>query len=486
LIFQLIKISNMKFFGIAALLLAATASAEHTTKVAIRETGIGPTPDLPAVAASAAVTASQLVASKAGGTRKLVERKLQDWVVLIKDSSPVPYTETVLLPDDCPADVMFGAGYWIGSRFGGSADVQALIDSGRDCVEREWDYDYVSFQSGITNTETGVAYEFDCTDQASVEAALIGIEWLAPGGTLPPLQYTGVDPEYCFDAILVAIVIKDLEDAIVELNDEDGQAYQVNSVGQNPVNLTPIFNGDPHVKTLGGKWFEYHGECDLVFAHAANFFDGKDMAVHARTTIRQSYSFITSAAVRLGESTLEVASYGSYALNGVDSADLSKETFEGYKINYNKPNKKNTIFEIVFNDDKKIVLSAFKDLVAIKMVGFSNEFANTSGLLGSLGGKLLGRDGVTEFTDMNAFGQEWQVRDTEPMLFRSARAPQFPTETCRLPKVSMEDTRRRLGEGMAREQAERACAHFSGVQFENCVFDVMAVGDIDLAQAGAY
>lgn len=247
-----------------------------------------------------------------------------------------------------------------------------------------------------------------------------------------------------------------------------------------------MFNGDPHVKTLGGNWFEYHGECDLVFIHAPSFYEGKDLFIHARTTIRQSYSFISSAAVRLGESTLEVASFGEYALNGVDAADLNKETFEGYKVNYNKPNKKNTKFEILLGGEQKIVLSAFKDLVAIKMEGFGKEFANSSGLLGTLEGKLLGRDGVTEFTDMNEFGQEWQVRDTEPMLFRSARAPQFPTETCRLPKVSTADTRRRLGEGMAREKAERACAHFSGAQFENCVFDVMAIGDIDLAQAGAY
>ena len=32
-------------------------------------------------------------------------------------------------------------------------------------------------------------------------------------------------------------------------------------------------------------------------------------------------------------------------------------------------------------------------------------------------GEMIGRDGSTVFEDANAFGQEWQVLDTEPKLF---------------------------------------------------------------------
>ena len=44
---------------------------------------------------------------------------------------------------------------------------------------------------------------------------------------------------------------------------------------------------------------------------------------------------------------------------------------------------------------------------------------------------------------------------------------------------------RRLGEIIVREAAEEACGHLSEAAFDNCVFDVMAIGDLDIANAGA-
>ena len=48
----------------------------------------------------------------------------------------------------------------------------------------------------------------------------------------------------------------------------------------------PEMEGDPHVKTWGGRWFDYHGECDLVLLHVPSFHNGKDLNIHVRTTIR--------------------------------------------------------------------------------------------------------------------------------------------------------------------------------------------------------
>ena len=60
------------------------------------------------------------------------------------------------------------------------------------------------------------------------------------------------------------------------------------------------------------------GECDLVLLVASTL----DLRVHVRTRIRFEYSFIESAAVQIGDDVLEVSSFGSYAVNGVESAYL--------------------------------------------------------------------------------------------------------------------------------------------------------------------
>ena len=48
----------------------------------------------------------------------------------------------------------------------------------------------------------------------------------------------------------------------------------------------PEMGGDPHIKTWGGSWFDYHGECDLVLLHVPEFDGGSPLSIHVRTTIR--------------------------------------------------------------------------------------------------------------------------------------------------------------------------------------------------------
>lgn len=98
-------------------------------------------------------------------------------------------------------------------------------------------------------------------------------------------------------------------------------------------------------------------------------------------------------------------------------------------------------------------------------------------------GKLLARDGVTVMDEPNTIGEEWQVRDSEDMLFQVARAPQYPGK-CIIPNVTTTKTRR-LGESITRDAAEKACAGWK----ENkilCIQDVIATGDLDLAAAGPF
>jgi hypothetical protein len=120
--------------------------------------------------------------------------------------------------------------------------------------------------------------------------------------------------------------------------------------------------------------------------------------------------------------------------------------------------------------------------------GQSKHFGDSVGLMGDFGeGRMLARDGKTVLDDANAFGQEWQVLDTEPTLFQNLRLPQHPME-CTLPPPiqATSQLRRRLLESSVDERAaEKACEHW-GEGKDDCVFDVLTTGDLEMAVVGAY
>ncbi|CAB9499180.1 expressed unknown protein [Seminavis robusta] len=243
--------------------------------------------------------------------------------------------------------------------------------------------------------------------------------------------------------------------------------------------------GDPHFKSWAGKWFDFHGECDLVFVDSPKFGHGTGLAIHIRTKARYQYSYIESAAVQIGDSVLEVGEYGSYMLDGISNADLDSEKLDSYTVTHKKINSKQDVFTIELGEGKQIVIQSFKDLVSVKTVGASfEEYRGSQGLLGEFGtGKLLSRNG-TIMTDPDAFGNEWQVLETEPKLFQTARFPQHPVQ-CSMPGPER-DGRRRLGEStISMEAAEEACEHWGDLK-DQCVYDVMAAEDLELAEAGAF
>lgn len=93
-------------------------------------------------------------------------------------------------------------------------------------------------------------------------------------------------------------------------------------------------------------------------------------------------------------------------------------------------------------------------------------------------GRMIGRDGETLIEDPDSFAREWQVRDTEPMLFSTVRAPQYPA-VCVPPEKIMGN---RLGNSHMMKLAEKACAAW-GDDKDNCIFDVMATRDIRAAES---
>lgn len=252
----------------------------------------------------------------------------------------------------------------------------------------------------------------------------------------------------------------------------------------------PGMRGDPHVMSWTGEWFDYHGECDLKLVHAPHFDGQQDMDIHVRTKIRYDYSFIEAAAIKIGNDVLEVASFGSYALNGVEDAMkpnlVSVPTVGGYPIYHSIESQHTHRFDIVIKEHENITISTFKDWVSVHMNDVNqDEFANVSGLLGSYKGKLLGRNGTDLHEDINALGQDWQIQSHEEVLFRTVRAPQAP-QKCSVPDPKALQSRR-LQQGVVDQTlAEEACAQFQGHAFSFCVHDVMSSGDLEIAQGQVF
>jgi hypothetical protein len=115
---------------------------------------------------------------------------------------------------------------------------------------------------------------------------------------------------------------------------------------------------------------------------------------------------------------------------------------------------------------ERIYVKTYKDFVSVLIEqGQQSHFADSVGLMGAFQyGVQLSRDGKRVLTDANVFGQEWQVLDTNPTLFQTARFPQYP-QKCTMPTVL--------------PRLPPRCV-------VDCVFDVLTTGDLEMAEAGAY
>lgn len=236
---------------------------------------------------------------------------------------------------------------------------------------------------------------------------------------------------------------------------------------------------------------DFHGACDLVLVRMPHFADDLGLTVHVRTTIRQTYSYIESAAIKIGDSILEVSSYGQYVLDGISNAEMPN-TLSGYDVVHTNPRKDQNLFIISLGADVQIVVKVYKDLVNVDLdissgVDATYVFQDTVGLMGSwFNGTHYARDGQTLVEDPVEFGQEWQVLDTEDHLFMTDRIPQYPNK-CTMPNLEARNSRR-LGEAVVSPAAaSTACAYLKELHAYNmCVYDVIATGDLSLAAARLY
>jgi len=219
--------------------------------------------------------------------------------------------------------------------------------------------------------------------------------------------------------------------------------------------------------------------------------------VHVRTEIIRSYSYVKSAAVRLGNDILEVEGstkdYENYYwLNGESLGTL--KYFGGFPIKFKQLNKKSNVFTIDLQTEDKqtIVVRTYREWIRVEFMN-ANEamYGNTIGILGDfVTGSRIARDGLTMLKSNDEYGQEWQVQSA-PKLFRKEDGPQFP-ERCIIShyahsahSVSLRGRRRLSEETVTEVDAEDACSNILlGDELKECIYDVLATGDIE--SAGAY
>ena len=227
--------------------------------------------------------------------------------------------------------------------------------------------------------------------------------------------------------------------------------------------------------------------------NAPGFHGGEGLELHFRTKTRYDYSYIESAALCIGEDILEVSSWGGHFLNGVEGFESFPTTMGSFAtvtyVNEFLAKKKHS-FIVEFGKDSKIILSTFKDLVSVTIDAKTlDEFKDCVGLIGSHSGAKLARDGKTVIEDLNEYGQEWQVRDTESKLFQNAHVhPQFP-EKCILPNKASKTKASclLLESSVTKELAQAECTKYGReVDMSACIFDILATGDLEMAQAGAF
>jgi hypothetical protein len=259
--------------------------------------------------------------------------------------------------------------------------------------------------------------------------------------------------------------------------------------------LLSLFPTLTAVRTWNNEHFEFHGQCDVVMSSVKNFANRDiDLDIHLRTKMVRHWSFIKTAAIRIGDDILEIEGSAvkedgldkrHYWINYEYLGPLTE--LAGFPVTISPRSNVYTIDLDSVYPGQSIEIKTFKEFVGVKIHGATEESFGTSvGIIGHFqSGKTLSRDGATVIDDFNDLGMEWQVLPSDGKLFREASHPQFP-ELCLLPEDPRGDRARRLAESdISEEAAEAACAGLKDeLDRKDCVYDILATQDMDMV--GAY
>ena len=218
------------------------------------------------------------------------------------------------------------------------------------------------------------------------------------------------------------------------------------------------------------------------------------------------YSYISTAAIKVGVNIFEVSEEGELFINGKtfspSPSGMSLEGIQSITKVLKGSQKRIIVHNFDFGNKKNIEIRA-NVKANMLFVDINGAFEDTEGLLGAApeyGKPLLARDGITDLSGhWNTYGEEWQVNNSDPKLFRDmSRHPQYP-EGCVYDAFDGKNGnsmirgsryRRRLMAGntvtVSLEEATKACAHLNGQMKSFCVDDVMATGDLELVEDPFY
>ena len=188
--------------------------------------------------------------------------------------------------------------------------------------------------------------------------------------------------------------------------------------------------------------------------------------------------------VRLGDLTLEMEKKQFYVNGEIKTYDELPFTLGDYTIYQflNTPKKQVYIADL---DGLEIKFSFYKNMLSLTTDGHK-YLEDAVGILGQYPtGKMIGRDGQ-EMSTFEELAFEWQVQPAvDVKLFHNDRSPQLPYEKCRMPTAPRPSRKLLRTDRDLFQKALEACASkkHNDNDFELCIGDVVATGDVGMAEA---
>jgi hypothetical protein len=251
--------------------------------------------------------------------------------------------------------------------------------------------------------------------------------------------------------------------------------------------------GDPHFIGFNQKVVTYQGECTLVLLDSlAAAATGDNVTIHVRTTRKLDFSYISGVAMKIGEDIIEVKPNADILLNGsvITGEGVTMSGLPFVLTKEVKGTKKMIVsysFDIGHGRVIDVQANKKRGMMFVRTKGLFPE--ETVGMLGSpVKSEMVSRDGKVLMKDVDeiAYGESWQVKDTDVQLFQEALGPQYPQkclyEDAPGATAQLRGRRKLMAKKVVTvEEARAACAGVSGeVKRELCVQDSISMGELDL------
>ena len=191
----------------------------------------------------------------------------------------------------------------------------------------------------------------------------------------------------------------------------------------------------PHVVPWGSNsdQFEFHDANRYVLVQSPDYADGDGLDIQIQTTVKDFYSYIDAAVLRVGSVTVEVRGgpdgKGRVWVNGDEQRhstgddDVIRLSLAGLEsATFRQINSKQFVFTADLGHGDVVKFETFQDFIRVDMDARNDHtaFAGSFGLMGSFPeGIRIARDQSTILKSSRSLVKEWRVLETEEDLFHS-------------------------------------------------------------------